>query len=91
LAGNLKAQCGALLEAFTEQQIDLYADPQLLADLRTLRVIEKSYGVRLVSPRGPSGHGDSATALSISLHLAKNSGTAIANASVHRQLLVYPT
>ncbi len=70
-ATNLKSMCTATLEAFSESQIELYPDPQLLADLKALRVVEKSYGVRLDSPRGPGGHGDAATALAISLHVAR--------------------
>jgi len=69
---NLKSMCTATLEAFSEGQIQLYPDPQLTADLRALRVVEKSYGVRLDSPRGLNGHGDAATALAIALHLAKS-------------------
>jgi len=68
---NLKSMCSAVLEAFSEGTIQLYPDPQLLADLRALRVVEKSYGVRLDSPRGLNGHGDCATALAIALHVAK--------------------
>jgi hypothetical protein len=63
-----------LLDGFNQRQIDLYNHPQLLADLRALRVEEKSYGVRLTSPRGPNGHGDAATALAIALLIAKRFG-----------------
>lgn len=69
---NLKSMCSATLEAFAERNIELYPQPQLVQDLRNLRVIEKSYGVRLESPRGPTGHGDAATALAIALHLLRN-------------------
>jgi phage terminase large subunit-like protein len=69
---NLKSMCSATLEAFSEGMIDLYADPDLLHDLRSLRVVEKSYGVRLDSPRGLNGHGDAATALAIALHVAES-------------------
>jgi phage terminase large subunit-like protein len=71
---NLKSMCSAMLEAFAEGRIELYQEPPLISDLRALRVEEKSYGCRLVSPRGPNGHGDAATALSIALHLAKKMG-----------------
>ncbi len=71
VAENLKGMCSATLEAFTERQLALYDDPALASDLKNLRVVEKSYGVRLESPRGVNGHGDAATALSIALLMAR--------------------
>jgi phage terminase large subunit-like protein len=68
---NLKAQATVLLEAFSERQIDLYEDADLLEDLRNLLVVERQYGIRLDSPRGPSGHGDAASALSLALHVSR--------------------
>ncbi|MEX1095345.1 MAG: terminase large subunit [Planctomycetales bacterium] len=68
---NLISMCSATLEAFNERNIDVFDHPQLIHDLRNLRVVEKSYGVRLDSPRGLSGHGDAATALAIALHTLK--------------------
>ena len=79
--------CSATLEAFSEGNIELYGNPILLSDLRALRVVEKSYGVRLGSPRGPSGHGDAATALSIALHIAKN--PPLTNRAPEGKLCVY--
>lgn len=84
---NLRSMCSATLEAFAENMIDLYGHPQLISDLKSLRVEERNYGVRLVSPRGPSGHGDAATGLAIALHVA----TGIENtrpATINRPLLV---
>ncbi len=75
---NLKSMCSAVLEAFTESNIGLYNHPRLIADLKALRVVEKSYGVRLESPRGLNGHGDCATALAIALNLAKTMGSVFA-------------
>ena len=69
---NLRSMCSTLLEAFRERNIDLFPDENLIRDLKQLRVVEKSYGVRLDSPRGPNGHGDSATALAIALHTASS-------------------
>lgn len=68
----LRSMCACVLESFGEGLIDLYHNRNLLADLRALRVEERAYGVRLTSPRGPNGHGDSATALAIALHVAKD-------------------
>ncbi len=72
-SNNLKSMCTATLESFTERRIDLYQYPQLVADLRALRVEEKSYGVRLVPGKTERGtkHGDAATALAVALHLAR--------------------
>jgi phage terminase large subunit-like protein len=85
---NLKSMCSAVLESFSESAIDLYNDPRLLQDLRNLRVEERSYGVRLVSPRGTSGHGDSATALAIALNLARTRGV-FTNRPVSGSLIAY--
>ena len=73
-AANLQGMAQAVLEAFNEGLVELYESGQggqLVQDLRNLRVEERSYGIRLTSPRGPSGHGDCATALSIALLMAK--------------------
>jgi len=67
---QLVEQCFALVEQFNSSNIDAFHD-QLEYDLRNLRVEEKSYGARLSSPRGPQGHGDVATALSIALAVGK--------------------
>lgn len=68
---NLVQQASALIEAFTSGSIELFDHPSLTRDLRSLRVEERQYGYRLVSSRGPDGHGDRATALSIALAVAK--------------------
>jgi hypothetical protein len=67
---SLQGMATATLEAFTGRQIDLYRHDQLIADLQGLRLEEKGYGTR-ASPRGPSGHGDCATALALALHAAR--------------------
>jgi len=85
---NLKSMCSATLEAFSESQIELYEHPQLIADLKALRVVEKSYGVRLDSPRGPGGHGDCATALAIALHNSRS--ILFTSRTVTGKILTYP-
>jgi phage terminase large subunit-like protein len=87
---NLKSMASAVVETFNERRIELYDCPQLMADLQALRLEEKTYGVRLVSPRGPNGHGDAATALSIALHVVKRyvlTGTPL---RINGPLLVFP-
>lgn len=68
---NLQSMATSMLDAFSSRNIELYEHPQLLADLRNLRIEEKSYGVRLTSPRGPAGHGDAATALALSIFASR--------------------
>jgi hypothetical protein len=68
---SLQGMATATLESFTGRQIDLYHHEQLITDLQALRLEEKGYGTRLASPRGPSGHGDCATALALALHAAR--------------------
>lgn len=92
---NIKAMCSATLEAFNDRQIDIFDHPSLLADLRALRVEERAYGVRLVSPRNAGGdatkHGDTATALALALLAARRYGNApAAPVTVEGPLLVYP-
>jgi len=65
---TLGAMATSLLDAFTSRIIGLYPHAQLLADLRSLRIEERSYGIRLSSPRGPAGHGDCATALALGVY-----------------------
>lgn len=69
---NLQGMATSLLDVFTARQIDLFPHEQLLADLRALRIEEKSYGLRLTSPRGPTGHGDCATALALAIHASRS-------------------
>lgn len=79
---TLQGMATATLDAFQNRRIDLFNHPDLLADLRALRVKEKQYGFRLESARRTSDdesgtrHADSATALCIGLFLAGKSSTA---------------
>lgn len=66
---NLRAVAGLLIECFTDRRIKLYDYEPLRIDLHKLRVEEKSYGFRLVSPRDGDGHGDTATALGLALYM----------------------
>ena len=88
---SLKGMCSAMLDAFNEKNLAIYPDPNLIADLRALRIVEKQYGVRLESPRGPNGHGDAATALSIALYQIQknNSSLAFTNRGRCDSLIVY--
>jgi phage terminase large subunit-like protein len=60
----LVGQCGMLIDCFTSQAISIPKHSGLRHDLRTLRVEQKSYGMRLMSVRDPeTGHGDLVSAL----------------------------
>jgi hypothetical protein len=70
----LQGMATATLDSFRERLIELYPHRELIADLKALRVVEKSYGFRLQSGSAPEGtrHGDAATALAIALHSIKD-------------------
>jgi phage terminase large subunit-like protein len=78
VAGNLQGMATETLDVFRNRRLDLYNDADLIADLKALRVVEKSYGFRLESARRANAeesgtrHADSATAFSIALLIAKN-------------------
>jgi phage terminase large subunit-like protein len=74
---NLKAMASVTIETLQDKQLDIFPDPDLLRDLRALRVVERQYGVRLESPRGPSGHGDAASALANALLISKRLDLAV--------------
>ena len=57
-----------ILTAFRESRIELYPQPDLLADLRELRLKETNRGTRIESPRSTRGHGDAATAFVLALY-----------------------
>jgi phage terminase large subunit-like protein len=64
---NLQRMATVLLEAFNDGRLELYADADLKRDITRLRVEERPYGFRLVSPRDALGHGDLGTAFSLAL------------------------
>lgn len=85
---NLTSIATEVLSHFRDRTIELYEHPGLLADLRALRVAEKSYGVRLESPRDKRGHGDAATALGLALHGAKQFRGPMGPPRINRPLLI---
>lgn len=64
---NLQAIASAVIEAFNDQRIQLFEDADLRRDLHRLRIEERSFGFRLVSPRDQLGHGDMGTAFGLAL------------------------
>jgi phage terminase large subunit-like protein len=66
-ASNLRAQATLIIESFNDRRILCYDCPPLRYDLQKLRVEEKSYGIRLTSPRDAEGHGDTFSAFAIAL------------------------
>ena len=70
-AANLQQQASALLESIADGVLRLPDNPDLLADLGRLRIVERGMGFRLESPRGSfatgTRHGDTASALCLAL------------------------
>ncbi|NLE38085.1 MAG: hypothetical protein GX621_08690, partial [Pirellulaceae bacterium] len=64
---NLREQATLTVEGFADRRFLFYDCPPLRRDLLKLRCIEKSYGVRLDSPRDEFGHGDSFSAFALAL------------------------
>ena len=69
---NLQRLATTLIEAFSDRRVELYDDPDLKHDLYRLRIVEKSYGFRLESPRDASGHGDLGMAFALALLAASD-------------------
>jgi phage terminase large subunit-like protein len=69
-AANLRQQASLTIESFQDRRLQLYDCEPLRHDLQKLRVEEKSYGYRLVSPRDGTGHGDTASAFCLALIIA---------------------
>ncbi len=63
-------QATLTIECFNDRRVQLYDCEPLRRDLHKLRVEEKSYGVRLTSPRDGEGHGDTFSAFALALLLA---------------------
>lgn len=82
-ASNLQAMARSMLDSFGNSQIELYDHPQLIADLRRLRVEERNYGYRLTSPRlAEGGHGDCATSLTLAVFASSQSKLVLQNRSL---------
>jgi Phage Terminase len=64
---NLQRIATAVIECFNDGRITLYEDADLRRDLTRLRVEERPYGFRLVSPHDELGHGDLGTAFSLAM------------------------
>lgn len=64
---NLRQQATITIEFFNDRRVVLYDCEPLRRDLHKLRVEEKSYGVRLTSPRDGEGHGDTFSAFALAL------------------------
>ena len=67
---NLREQASLTIESFSDRRLQLYDCEPLRRDLLKLRVVEKSYGYRLESPRDQAGHGDCFSAFALALLIA---------------------
>ena len=70
VAGNLREQATLTIECFQDRRLHFFPCEPLRRDLLKLRVEEKSYGVRLTSPRDGDGHGDTFSAFGLALLVA---------------------
>lgn len=66
-AANLREQATMVIECFGDRRLQFYECEPLRRDLLKLRCEEKSYGIRLTSPRDGDGHGDTFSAFSLAL------------------------
>jgi phage terminase large subunit-like protein len=64
---NVREQATLIIESFTDRRFQFYPCEPLKQDLQKLRVEERSYGVRLTSPRDSDGHGDTFSAFALAL------------------------
>lgn len=64
---NLQKMATTVIEAFNDRRVDCFDDADLRRDLRRMRVEERSYGFRLVSPRDEHGHGDVGSAFCLAM------------------------
>ena len=67
---NLRDQATQVIESFADHRFMFYQCEPLRRDLLKLRVEEKSYGCRLVSPRDGDGHGDTFSSFGLALLIA---------------------
>lgn len=74
-AANLREQATLTIEAFQDHRISCYDYAPLRHDLLKLRAVEKSYGIRLESPRDDQGHGDVFSAFALALMVAHEEST----------------
>ena len=74
-SSNLREQATLTIETFQDGRFHSYEYEPLRNDLLKLRVEEKSYGIRLVSPRDADGHGDTFSAFTQALLVAHEEST----------------
>lgn len=67
---NLNVMASVILQLFRSRQIELYPEPDLVADILKLRIVEKAFGFKLEAPEDESGHADMAIALAVALPAA---------------------
>lgn len=70
VGANLNVMASTVLSAFKQKRIDLYDDPQLIADLGRLQLAPRSFGFKLEASRNSSGHADTGIAFAIALPYA---------------------
>lgn len=64
---NLDRMASTLMQSFRSRTLDMYREPDLLADLQRLTIEERKWGYKLTSATDDQGHADRAIALAIAL------------------------
>jgi len=64
---QLQKMATVLIEAFNDRRVELYPEGDLQRDISRLRIEERAYGFRLVSPRDEHGHGDLGSAFTLAM------------------------
>jgi hypothetical protein len=63
----LDNMANCLVATFAARQIELYPEPELIADLKSLQIEDRPWGLKLTAPRDRSGHADLGIALAMIL------------------------
>ena len=72
---NLREQASLTIQCFQDHRFRSFPYEPLRSDLLQLRVEERSYGFRCVSPRTSEGHGDTYSAFALALLIAHEQST----------------
>lgn len=71
---NKQSMASGMLTAFRERQLSLYDHPELIADLKAMRIVEKASGayvLDMATNTEDGTHGDAATSLAIALESSR--------------------
>lgn len=85
-AANCNSMATGLVDSLRNRTLSLAgAPPDIVQDLREIRIVEKTNGAKLESPRNSRGHGDRATGLVLAMMASR--GLRSKSIEDHRQLV----